>query len=137
MNKISIFIFLAFMFVGSKNVQAQIDFEHLKVNPKTFMFEDGKMTLLKALYTELEEKTQCCGNDAIYVELKFDEAGNYVSSKALTGRNECFKRSIMDILPKVHWDATVVNGTKTIYFQIKPIIPCSGQSTENVYKVVE
>ena len=115
---------------------AQVDIANARANPKTFIFDDDKHTVHGYIYNTLKEKTACCGNDAIYLEVKFDQSGIVTSAKTLTGKNDCYKKSIVDIVQNVKWDATGVTGTKTIYFEVKPIIPCSGSPGENVYKAI-
>lgn len=117
-------------------VMAQVDIANARANPKTFIFDDDKHTVHGYIYSTLKEKTSCCGNDAIYLEVKFDQSGIVTSAKTLTGKNDCYKKSIVDIVQNVKWDATGVTGTKTIYFEVKPIIPCSGSPGENVYKAI-
>ena len=115
---------------------AQVDVLNARANPKTFIFDDDKHTVHGYIYSQLKEKTSCCGNDAVYLEVKFDASGSVTSAKTLTGKNECFKQSVVDIVSSVRWDATGVQGSKTIYFEVKPIIPCSGSPNENVYKKI-
>ncbi len=117
-------------------VLAQVDIANARANPKTFIFDDDKHTVHGYIYNTLKEKATCCGNDAIYLEVKFDQSGTVTSAKTLTGKNECYKKSIVDIVQSVKWDATGVTGTKTIYFEVKPILPCSGSPGENVYKAI-
>lgn len=126
---------LAFLTLGLfTQVLAQVDIANARANPKTFIFDDDKHTVHGYIYNTLGEKTSCCGNDAIYLEVKFDQTGTVTSAKTLTGKNDCFKKSIVEIVQNVKWDATGVTGTKTIYFEVKPIIACSGSPGENVYK---
>ncbi len=117
-------------------VIAQVDISNARANPKTFIFDDDKHTVHGYIYGALKDNSSCCGNDAIYLEVKFDQSGIVTSAKTLTGKNECYKKSIVDIVQSVKWDATGVTGTKTIYFEVKPIIPCSGSPGENVYKSI-
>ncbi len=112
---------------------AQIDPSALTASPKTFIFSDQKHTVPSYIYATLKEETKCCGNDAIYLEVKFGTDGITHSAKTLTGKNECYKKSVVDIIKRVRWDATGVNGSKTIYFEVKPIIPCTGVPQENQY----
>lgn len=117
-------------------VNAQVDIVNARANPKTFIFDDDKHTVHGYIYNTLKEQSTCCGNDAIYLEVKFDEGGGVTSAKTLTGKNDCYKKSVVDIVKNVRWDATGVKGTKTIYFEVKPIIPCSGSPDENKYKPI-
>ncbi|MEM0999844.1 MAG: hypothetical protein AAGN35_22520 [Bacteroidota bacterium] len=118
------------------SVNAQVDLASARANAKTFIFDDGKHTVHGEVYRQLKEFTSCCGNDAIYLEVKFDQQGTVTSAKTLTGKNDCYKKSVIDIIRNVRWDATGVTGTKTIYFEVKPIIPCSGSPGENEYKPI-
>jgi hypothetical protein len=119
--------------IGSSFAQGSLDISGLKADPKTFIFNDGKRTVNGYIYSMLEQETSCCGNDAIYLEVKYDAAGIVTSVKALTGRNDCYKKSIADIVKNVVWDASVSKAS-AIYFEVKPVIPCSGSPGENVYK---
>ncbi len=115
------------------NLFAQVDPSTLTASPKTFIFSDQKHTVPGYIYASLKEETSCCGNDAIYLEVKFGADGITQSAKTLTGKNECYKKSVVDIVKRVRWDAAGVNGSKTIYFEVKPIIPCTGSPQENQY----
>lgn len=115
-------------------VSAQVDILNARADPKTFIFDDEKHTVHGYIYNTLKEKTSCCGNDAIYLEVKFDQSGTVTSAKTLTGKNECYKKSVVDIVKQVKWKAEGVSSSKTIYFEVKPIVPCSGSPGENVYK---
>ncbi|MEM7035509.1 MAG: hypothetical protein AAF570_00940 [Bacteroidota bacterium] len=115
-------------------MNAQVDVTNARANPKTFIFDDDKHTVHGYIYSTLKEKSSCCGNDAIYLEVKFDGTGSVTSAKTLTGKNDCYKKSVVDIVKSVRWNAEGVSGTKTIYFEVKPIIPCSGSPGENEYK---
>lgn len=134
MRKLSVLALITLGLVQS--VLAQVDIVNARANPKTFIFDDEKHTVHGYIYNTLKEKTSCCGNDAIYLEVKFDQTGTVTSAKTLTGKTDCYKKSIVDIVQNVKWDATGVTGSKTIYFEVKPIIPCSGSPGENVYKPV-
>ncbi len=137
MKKVNSLLLFVTMFLVAQTINAQIDFNAERANPKTLIFDGGKSTVQNAIYAELQEYTTCCGNDAIYVEVKFDEAGNYVSAKTLTGSNDCYKKSIIDIVKKIKWDVSAASGSRTIYFELKPVIPCTGSPAENAYKPVE
>ncbi len=117
-------------------VSAQVDIVNARADPKTFIFDDEKHTVHGYIYNTLKEKTSCCGNDAIYLEVKFDNTGSVTSAKTLTGKNDCYKKSVVDIVKQVKWKAENVSSSKTIYFEVKPIVPCSGSPGENVYKNV-
>jgi hypothetical protein len=128
---------LAFITLGLiQSVLAQLDITTARANPKTFIFDDEKHTVHGYIYSTLKEQSSCCGNDAIYLEVKFDQTGAVTSAKTLTGKSDCYKKTIVDIVQNVKWDATGLTGSKTIYFEVKPIIPCSGLPGENVYKAL-
>jgi hypothetical protein len=115
---------------------SQVDVLTARADPKTFIFDDDKHTVHGYIYAQLKEKSSCCGNDAVYLEVKFDESGKVTSAKTLTGKNDCYKQSVVDIVSSVRWNAVDVKGSKTIYFEVKPIVPCSGSPNENVYKKI-
>lgn len=134
MRSIYFFILLSVGLVSG--LKAQVNVATARANPKTFIFDDEKHTVHGYIYSVLKEQTNCCSNDAVYLEVKFDEGGYVTSTKTLTGKNDCYRKSIEDIVKNIRWDATGVKGTKTIYFDLKPIIPCTGGSSENVYKPI-
>ena len=117
-------------------VQAQVDVTKLIANPKTFIFNNNKNTVKAYIKAELEEKTQCCGNDRIYLEVKIDPSGYVISAKTLTGKNDCFKQSAIDIVKNVKWNTEDFKGPKSIYFEIKPSIDC-GSDRSNNYAQIE
>lgn len=119
-----------------KTFAQPVDIASAKADPKTFIFDDKRHTVHGYVYAQLKEQTTCCGNDAIYLEVKFNQQGKVTSAKTLTGKSDCYKKSVVDIIQNVTWDATGVRGIKTIYFEVKPIIPCSGSPNENQYKPV-
>jgi len=110
-----------------------LDLSTVTASPKTFIFSNGKSTVPGYIYSTLETESSCCGNDAVYLEVKFGSDGVVTSAKTLTGKNDCYKKSVVDIVKRVRWDAAGVNGSKTIYFEVKPIIPCTGTPNENTY----
>lgn len=129
--------FLFLLSIGLvSGLKAQVNIATARANPKTFIFDDEKHTVHGYIYSVLKEQTSCCSNDAVYLEVKFDESGYVTSTKTLTGKNDCYRKSIEDIVKSVRWDATGVKGSKTIYFDVKPIIPCTGGAGENQYKPV-
>lgn len=115
------------------NLFGQVDPSTLTASPKTFIFSDQKHTVPGYIYATLKNESSCCGNDAVYLEVKFGADGITQSAKTLTGKNDCYRKSVVDIVKRVRWDAEGVNGSKTIYFEVKPIIPCTGSPQENQY----
>ncbi len=101
---------------------------------KTFTFEDNKHTVHGYIYKTLEQYYPCFGNDAVYVEVQFDEQGRPLSIKHLTGKNNCFKQAIVEILATVRWETNQrIIRSKTIYFEVKPIIRATGSIYGNVF----
>jgi hypothetical protein len=105
---------------------AQIDVTQLTADTKTFIFDNGKNTVKGYIYEELEAKTTCCGSDRIYLEVKIDPSGYVLSAKTLTGKNDCYKESAIDIVKNVKWNAEGFKGPKSVYFEIKPNVTCEG-----------
>jgi hypothetical protein len=131
---------LCLMILGlGSRVMAQgniADVKTLRADPKTHMFNDGKHTVEGYVYAMLENSSACCGNDAIFVEVVFDKEGFVTAVKPMTGKNDCYKKSVCDILKNVRWESAGVSTVKTIYFEVKPVLPCSGSSNENAYKAI-
>lgn len=111
--------------------QEEMDVSKLLANTKTFIFDNNKNTVKEYIYSELGSRTSCCGSDRIYLEVRIDPSGYVLEAKTLTGKNDCFKQSAIDIIKNVKWDAKNFKGPKSVYFEIKPNIECTGQ--ENTY----
>lgn len=126
-------LFPAFARVSAQTA-ANIDLSKQVVDPVSFYFDDAKKTSIKEfLYSMLESKTSCCGSDAIYMEVKIAPDGTVESARSLTGRNDCIRKSAVDIVKMVRWNNANIKATKAVYFDIKPSRPCSGQPTDNQY----
>lgn len=134
--KLRLLIFTALL-SGALAASAQdpIDVTALVASPKNYIFSDQKSTVKAYIYQELKAKTTCCGTDRIYLEVKIEPSGYVVSAKTLTGKNECFKQSAVDIVKNIKWDAADFRGAKSIYFEITPEIDCENRG--NSYTVVE
>ena len=116
--------------------QTEVDVTKLVADTKTFIFDNNKNTVKGYIYDQLKEVTNCCGNDRIYLEVKIDPTGYVLQVKTLTGKNDCFKKSAIDIVKNVKWDAGDFKGPKSVYFEIKPNIDCEADR-ENTYAQVE
>ncbi|MEM7510213.1 MAG: hypothetical protein AAF388_04710, partial [Bacteroidota bacterium] len=112
--------------------QTDIDVTKLLADPKVFIFNDQKNTVKEYIYGQISAKTTCCGSDRIYLEVKIDPSGHVLQVKTLTGKNDCFKKSAMDIVKNVKWDAAGFKGAKSVYFEIKPDVSCEGDRS-NTY----
>ena len=110
--------------------QESLDVTNLLADTKTFIFNNNKNTVKGYIYDELQAKTACCGSDRIYLEVKIDPSGYVLQVKTLTGKEECFKKSAIDIVKNIKWDASDFRGPKSVYFEIKPDIPCDGRNNQ-------
>lgn len=129
------FLVVMMGFAVIAKAQDEIDVSKLLADTKTFIFDDSKSTVKEYIYSSLESKTSCCGSDRIYLEVKIDPSGYVLQVKSLTGKNDCFKQSAADIVKNIRWNATGFKGPKSIYFEIKPDIKCSGDRP-NTYAAV-
>lgn len=124
------------MLFGITYGQDNFDVNKFKADPNTFIFDDGKHTVQGFIYSTLESKTKCCGTDAIYLEVKIDQSGNVVSTKSLTGKNDCYKKSVEDIVKSIKWNAATIKSTKSVFFEVKPVTACKNVANENQYVAV-
>ncbi len=114
--------------------QAQVfDVTKAIADPFTFIFNDGTNTVQGYIYSTLEKSTKCCGNDAIYLEIKIDPNGSTISAKALTGKNECYKKSIVDIIKHIRWNTANIKSPKSVYLEVKPLLACANKPDDNQY----
>lgn len=111
----------------------QFDVTKVQADPTTFIFDDGKHTVQQYIYEQLETKSKCCGNDAIYLEVKIDPTGSVLSAKSLTGKNDCYKNSVVDIVRGIRWNTATIKTAKAVYFELKPLIACRGNPDDNTY----
>lgn len=125
-------LLLLYTFIASiVAVQAQsVDVTKVTADTKTYLFNDGKNTVKNYIYDRLQAQSSCCGSDRIYLEVKVDPSGYVISAKALTGKNDCFKESVVDIVKNIKWDAADFKGPKSIFFEVKPDLPCEGRKNE-------
>ena len=112
-----------------------VDVTKLTADTKTYIFSDGKTTVRDYLYNRLQAQSSCCGSNRVYLEVRIDPTGYVLSAKALTGTNECYKESIIDIVKSIRWDATEFKGPKSVFIDLKPDMPCEGRN--NVYAKIE
>ncbi|MEM6629134.1 MAG: hypothetical protein AAF694_05655 [Bacteroidota bacterium] len=126
---------MAWGFLTDVSGQSKVDITQLVADTKTFAFNDSKNTVKGFIYEELDVKTNCCGSDRIYLEVRIHPSGYVVEAKTLTGKNECFKSSAIDIVKNIKWEAKDFKGTKPVYFEIRPDINCDG-GKDNSYKPV-
>jgi len=110
-----------------------IDIAKYRVDPSTFLFEDGRTRLSDYITAQMQTHSNCCGIDGIYVELRITPDGTLESVRALTGQNNCYKKSVIDILRPLRWKAEGFQGTRTLYYELRFSIECKGTENDNVY----
>lgn len=131
-------LFLAFLFLGVAPVHAQddLDVTEVKADPNTKLFNDGKHSVSGYVLSVLEEKTNCCGSDDIYVQVKYNENGRTTKVRVLNSSNPCNRKSLPDILKYVTWEVKDPNRLTPVFLALKPVIECEGSSQDNVYQEV-
>lgn len=116
------------------HLQAQnFDINKAVADPFTFIFNDGSTTVQGFIYSTLEKKTTCCGNDAVYLEIKIEPNGTTSAVKALTGKNECYKKAIVDIVKLIKWNNANIKTSKSVYLEVKPVLACTNTPNDNKY----
>lgn len=133
--KRSFLLYLALLVSCISTFAQEVDVTKLSADTKTFIFSDGKHTVKNYIYERLQAQTNCYGQDRIYLEIKIDPTGYVISAKALTGKNDCYKESVIDIVKNIKWDAADFKGPKSIYFEVKPEVAGEG-GRENKYAKV-
>lgn len=121
-------LLLGSIFPGKAQAQEEVDVTKLLADTKTFIFNNNKNTVKGYIYTQLEGKTACCGQDRIYLEVKIDPSGYVLQVKPLTGKNDCYMQAAGDIIKNIKWDAGDFKGPKSVYFEIKPNIDCNDRN---------
>ncbi|MCS6895231.1 MAG: hypothetical protein NZZ60_03655 [Bacteroidia bacterium] len=113
-----------------------VDIAKHKVDPLTFTFDDGRTTLADYVLSQLRQHATCCGVDNIYVELRITPEGNVENVRAMTGRNDCYKQSVRDILLPVRWKVENFRTTRPIYYELRFNEECKGTPEDNTYKPI-
>jgi hypothetical protein len=114
-----------------------VDVTKVLADPKTYTFSDNKHTVKTYIYETLEAQTTCCGPARMYLEVKIDPSGYVLNVKPLTGQTqECYAKSVQDIVKNIKWNAQGYTAAKSIYFEIKPSIEC-GEGRNNSYAQVK
>ncbi|MGQ9863942.1 MAG: hypothetical protein ACUVRD_05630 [Bacteroidia bacterium] len=115
-------------------LQAQpVDPTTTKINPKTFLFEDGKTTFNDYVLYMLQNYSQCCGEENIYVEIYLSPEGQTQSVRAIMGENECYKKSLVDIISPLQWSVEGITARRPVYYEVKLQKKCTGDPQENQY----
>ncbi len=133
------FLFSMLLAPGATWAQANADLDlnlyvcDVNGTNNNFLFSDAAKTNLKEyIYAVLDTKTKCCGSDAIYLEIKVTAEGTVESARSLTGRNDCLRRSAVDVVKAVKW-SNPTKVAKALYLELKPAKPCTSAPGENVY----
>ncbi|MCS7087001.1 MAG: hypothetical protein NZ534_13085, partial [Bacteroidia bacterium] len=103
----------------------------------TGLFDDGKTSLNDYLNQELKNKTTCCGADAagqsenLQVQIFVNEEGLVTGTRVLSGKNECVRQAVGDMLKYVRWK----KSDKPTFFRIVNLkLPaCGGKANDNKY----
>lgn len=85
---------------------------------------------------QLRTHTSCCGTDDIYVEIFFTAEGGVADVRPRTGRNECYKQSLRDIILPTRWKVEGFRLDRPIYYEFRLSEECDGTAEDNVYKPV-
>ncbi len=117
-------------------VAQPVDPAKYRVDPSTFLFEDGRTTLTDYVLAQLQAHSTCCGQDGIYVELRITPEGTLEGVRPMTGRNDCYKKSVQDILRPLRWKAEGFQTTRTVYYEFRLARECQGSAEDNVYKPI-
>ncbi|MCS6790999.1 MAG: hypothetical protein NZ580_08485, partial [Bacteroidia bacterium] len=118
-------------------LQAQpIDITQHRIDPRTFVFDDGRTSFMDYVLYQLREHTNCCGTDDIYVEIFFTAEGGVADVRARTGRNECYKQSLRDIILPTRWKVEGFRLERPVYYEFRLNEECEGTSEDNIYKPV-
>ncbi|MCX7606319.1 MAG: hypothetical protein N2170_03500 [Bacteroidia bacterium] len=113
-----------------------VDISQQRVDPLTFTFEDGRTTLADYVLSQLRQHSSCCGVDNVYIELRITPEGTVESVRAMTGRNDCYKQSVRDILQPIRWKVENFRTTRPIYYELRFSEECKGTEGDNVYKPI-
>ncbi len=89
------------------------------VNPATLMFADGKRTVQSYLYSILEKKTSCTGNDKVWIEVAIAPDGTTRKVRT-SGYNSCYYKSVLDIIHHLRWNTAAAPEMSTVSFTISP-----------------
>lgn len=113
-----------------------VDITRQRIDPLTFTFEDGRTTVSDYVLSQLRQYATCCGVDNIYVELRITPEGTVESVRAMTGRNDCYKQSVRDILLPTRWKVENFRTTRPIYYELRFSEECKGTPEDNTYKPI-
>ncbi len=130
-----LFFLVSLLFCLAEQLSAQenVSVEKLTADPQTFIFSDNKTTVQSYVYSTLAGRSNCCGNDAIFVETKIKAGGLLESVRFLNTKanNECYQKSIKDILQHIRWNEARLGSNRTVFFELRPSIICEGKRDNN------
>lgn len=117
--------------ICSINAFAQMDISDSKADRKTFAFDNMDYTVQQFLIDEIEENTKCCGESSMIIKVEIDNTGSVIGVKPTNGDNFCYQKSIMESVRKIKWDASGIEKSEVINFEIKLDIACTGTINHN------
>jgi hypothetical protein len=127
-----------FILLGIFNIQAQtIDVLRDMADPNTKLFGDGKTDVTAYVNAVLASQTTCFGEDNMYIQVKLDDCGYSISVKALSGKKECMKKSVEDIVSYIRWNLTNPSKPGPIIFPIKIKVDSTAGKSNTYTKVAE
>ncbi|MFW5659186.1 MAG: hypothetical protein ACOCZ8_04325 [Bacteroidota bacterium] len=130
-------LFLTLLFaVQSAYAQQGFDVTKHVADPRSKVFSDGKNTVQNYIQYQLENNTNCCGMDDLYIEVKYDKNGVVTSARVLTSNSECNKKAVPDIVKYIRWKVEDPNNLRPVYLGMRPSIPCKGTDKDNVYEPI-
>ncbi len=130
-------LFLTLLFaVQSAYAQPGFDVTKHVADPRSKVFSDGKNTVQNYIQYQLENNTNCCGMDDLYIEVKYDKNGVVTSARVLTSNSECNKKAVPDIVKYIRWKVEDPNNLRPVYLGMRPSIPCKGTDKDNVYEPI-
>ncbi|MDW8015142.1 MAG: hypothetical protein RMK19_03940 [Bacteroidia bacterium] len=114
-----------------------VDITRYRIDPEAnCTFEDGRTTLSEYALYQLRQHSNCCGVDNIYMEIRIAPDGSVESARAITGRNNCYKQSLRDIILPTRWKVSELRASRPFYYEFRLSEECKGTAEDNVYKPI-
>ena len=108
-------LLISFLTVNAQSIDVIKDL----ADPNTKLFSDGKTDVATYVNDALASKTSCFGEDNVYLQVKLDDCGYATSVRALSGKKECIKKSVEDIVKYIRWNLSNPSKPGPIIFSIK------------------
>ena len=116
--------------------QAGFDVTKHVADPRSKVFSDGKNTVQNYIQYQLEQKTNCCGMDDMYIEIKYDKNGVVTSTRVMSSSNDCNKKAVPDIVKYIRWKVDDPSAIRPVYLGMRPSIACEGTDADNQYEPI-